>query len=118
MRAPLIVEPMFAVVLGRYLAGMQRARHSSFVGDGECHSAMLSAVRLTAFRYSLLPALSLNGMLYAKIVEGSFTTKLFLQFLNGLLDRMNPFPAPDSVIIMDNARIHRHPRIRELIEER
>ena len=57
-------------------------------------------------------------MLYAKIVEGLFTTKLFLQFLNGLLDRMNPFPAPNSVIIMDNARIYRHPRIRELIEER
>lgn len=31
---------------------------------------------------------------------------------------MQPFPAPNSVIIMDNARIHKDPRIIELIEER
>lgn len=31
---------------------------------------------------------------------------------------MQPFPAPNSVIIMDNARIHKDPCIIELIEER
>ncbi|KAF8240476.1 hypothetical protein L208DRAFT_1232809, partial [Tricholoma matsutake] len=58
-------------------------------------------------RYSLLPALSLNGIIHAKIVEGSFTTTLFHDFIEGLLDCMQPFPAPNCVIVMDNARIHK-----------
>jgi hypothetical protein len=31
---------------------------------------------------------------------------------------MQPFPAPNSVIVMDNCRIHKHPSIVELIESR
>lgn len=68
--------------------------------------------------YSLLPALSLDGILYAKVVEGSFTTALFRDFLEGLLDQMQPFPARNSVIIMDNARIHKDPRLIDLIHAR
>lgn len=69
-------------------------------------------------RYSLLPALSLDGIIHAKIVEGSFTTPLFRDFIEGLLDRMQPFPAPNSVIVMDSARIHKDPGVTNLIEER
>ena len=57
-------------------------------------------------------------MVYAKVVQNSFTTELFLDFLCGLLNQMNHFPADKSLIIMDNAKIHRNPRIRELIEAR
>jgi hypothetical protein len=57
-------------------------------------------------------------MLAVKIVEGSFTTELFKSFIDGLLDHMNPFPGPNSVIIMDNCRIHRAQSIRDMIEER
>jgi hypothetical protein len=69
-------------------------------------------------RYSLLPALSLSGIIYTKIVEGSYTTELFLDFLHSLLAQMNPFPAKNSLIIMDNAKIHRNPHIREMIEKK
>jgi transposase len=31
---------------------------------------------------------------------------------------MQPYPAPNSVIVMDNCRIHKSPRIREMIETR
>ncbi|KAF8227773.1 hypothetical protein L208DRAFT_1025577, partial [Tricholoma matsutake] len=65
--------------------------------------------------YSLLPALSLNGIIHVKIVEGSFTTTLFHDSIEGLLDCMQPFPAPNSVIVMDNAHIHKNPHIVELI---
>jgi len=68
-------------------------------------------------RFSVLPALSLDGILAVKIVEGSFTTELFKGFISGLLDHMNPFPGPNSVIVMDNCRIHRSRAIREMIEE-
>lgn len=57
-------------------------------------------------------------MIHAKIVEGSLTADLFLEFIEGLLDKMQPYPAPNSVIIMDNARIHHDPRVTALIKAR
>ncbi|KAH7918017.1 hypothetical protein BV22DRAFT_1025286 [Leucogyrophana mollusca] len=72
----------------------------------------------TLFSYSLLPALSLDGIIHASIVEGSFTAVLFCEFIEGLLNHMQSFPARNSVIIMDNARIHKDPTIAELITSR
>jgi hypothetical protein len=69
-------------------------------------------------RYSLLPGLSLDGILHVSIVEGSFTASRFYTFIEGLLNKMQPFPQPNSVIVMDNARIHKDPRILDLIESR
>ena len=60
----------------------------------------------------------MTGVLFCTIVEGSFSIPLFKAFLNGLLNEMQPYPAPNSVIIMDNAKIHKSPEIREMIEAR
>lgn len=60
----------------------------------------------------------MDGMIYAKIVEGSFTADLFLEFIEGLLDRMDRTMDPGSVIVLDNARIHKDPLIRETVEAR
>lgn len=78
----------------------------------------IASCLLIFLRYSLLPALSLNGMVYAKIVEGSFTRRRFLVFLEGLLDQMDLDMNPGAHIVMDNARIHHHESIRDLIEGR
>jgi hypothetical protein len=56
--------------------------------------------------------------LYVDIVEGSFNHTLFASFIDGLLDHMNPFPAPNSVIVMDNCQIHHADFILEMILER
>lgn len=70
-------------------------------------------------RYSVLPALSLqDGILHCSVIEGSFCAESFTRFIRQLLDNMQPFPAPNSVIVMDNCPIHKHPDIRELIESR
>ncbi|KIO16634.1 hypothetical protein M407DRAFT_53523, partial [Tulasnella calospora MUT 4182] len=69
-------------------------------------------------RYSLLPALSLDGIIYSQIREGSFTGELFFDFVSNLLDRMQPFPNPNSVLVMDNCAIHKIAGIQELVEER
>ncbi|KAH7924315.1 hypothetical protein BV22DRAFT_1067110 [Leucogyrophana mollusca] len=82
---------------------------------GHCLGSVPSG---SVFLYSLLPALSIDGIIHASLVEGSFTTARFRDFIEGLLDRMQPFPALCSVIIMDNARIHKDPSIQQLIEER
>jgi hypothetical protein len=69
-------------------------------------------------RYSLLPALSIEGIIWAKIVEGSFTKPFFQEFIAELLQRMQPFPARNSVIVMDNAQIHKNREVVDMIHAR
>ncbi|KAF8593945.1 hypothetical protein BDV93DRAFT_459974 [Ceratobasidium sp. AG-I] len=76
------------------------------------------AFRVRGRRFSILPALSLDGILYVEILEGSFTARTFYSFVQGLLNTMQPFPAPNSVIVMDNCSIHKHRDILDLITER
>jgi hypothetical protein len=45
-------------------------------------------------------------------------TEIFMDFLQGLLSHMKPFPNDNSVIIIDNAHIHQDPWALELIEQR
>ncbi len=68
--------------------------------------------------YSILPAITLDGIIECKIVEGSFNTESFMGFIKDLLAKMQPFPSPKSVIVMDNCAIHKAPEIRELIKSR
>jgi hypothetical protein len=43
--------------------------------------------------------------------------ELFTKFIEGLLDRMNPFPVKNSVIVMDNCRIHKDSAIIDMIHQ-
>jgi len=52
------------------------------------------------------------------VLDHSFDSDEFKSFILGLLDQMNTYPLPNSVIVMDNASIHKVPGIRELIEEK
>jgi hypothetical protein len=106
---------------GPYVAGKPLARHFFVEDDGEFYMQSIIIILLMFFcpRFSVLPALSLNdGIIHCDIIEGSFDTELFYTFIDRLLDQMQPFPAPNSVIVMDNCRIHKHPAIVELIESR
>lgn len=68
------------------------------------------------YRYSILPALGLTGILWCKIIPGAFKANTFKQFIADLLECMAPYPAPNSVIVMDNARIHKDPEMVEMIK--
>jgi DDE superfamily endonuclease len=68
-------------------------------------------------KYSILPALSLDGVLHLEVVENAVTGDVFRRFIEGLLPRMNKWPLPNSVLVIDNASIHKVAGIRELIEE-
>ena len=97
------------------------AKHFSVMGGGKIIYNPNIHLCLSFFliRYSVLPALSLNdGILHCDIIEGSFDTDKFYTFIGHVLDKMQPFPAPNSVIVMDNCQIHKHPAILELIESR
>ncbi|KAF8577989.1 hypothetical protein K439DRAFT_1243455, partial [Ramaria rubella] len=65
----------------------------------------------------ILPALSLDGIEYVDILKGSFTYATFAIFIEGLLNQMNPFPGPNSVIIMDNCQIHKSLEVLNMITE-
>ncbi|TFK78702.1 hypothetical protein K466DRAFT_506868, partial [Polyporus arcularius HHB13444] len=67
-------------------------------------------------RYSVLPALSVDGMIALDIFEGSVNKDRFLQFLNEeLAPKLNPYPGPRSVVVMDNCAIHHDEEIRRVI---
>ena len=51
------------------------------------------------------------------MIDHAFTGREFTNFVRGVLDQMQPWPLPNSVLVMDNARIHKVPGIREMIEE-
>jgi hypothetical protein len=77
-------------------------RHSLFEENGMSFISSMYFPLMLQSRYSILPALSLDGMLTVSIVEGSFNQVSFGDFIEGVLDQMNLFPATNSIIIMDN----------------
>ena len=59
--------------------------------------------------YSVLPALTLDGYIACNVYEGGVNQRTFDAFIrDDLLSKCNAFPGPRSVIIMDNATIHRN----------
>jgi hypothetical protein len=81
-----------------------------------CESSFIALI-ICYPSYSVLPALSLDSILSLKIVEGAFDAWSFKDFIEGLLEQMNPFPRPNSVIVMDNCHIHKGADIAKMIEE-
>jgi transposase len=65
-------------------------------------------------RWSILPALSVNGYLPGTLIyQGSITEEIFLDWLElEILPQLDP----GTILVMDNASIHRTVAVRELIE--
>jgi hypothetical protein len=66
--------------------------------------------------------MSLSGMIHVHAVEGSFDMELFNDFIESLLNVMNPWDPlthlPNSVIVLDNCKIHKDPGLVEHVESR
>jgi transposase len=69
-------------------------------------------------RWSILPALTCDGWLDYEVFHGSFDGDRFFAFLERVVNKMNAWPAPQSVLILDNASIHHGWRVKELCRER
>lgn len=67
-------------------------------------------------KYSILSVLSFDEILYFKIHKELITSEMFNNFVDSLLDCMNPFPQSNSVLICDNASIHYSEAFWEMIE--
>ncbi|KAI0365359.1 hypothetical protein BV20DRAFT_766922, partial [Pilatotrama ljubarskyi] len=69
-------------------------------------------------RYSILPAISLDGVLHLDIITRSWTATEFEKYIDLLLDVMNPWPQRNSVLVMDNASVHHFEGLRDIVEAR
>ncbi|KAI1685795.1 DDE-3 multi-domain protein [Pyrenophora tritici-repentis] len=68
-------------------------------------------------RWSLLPAMTIDGYISYKIFQGAITSEILEDFLEfQVLPFCNPHPGPASVIVLDNASIHRSERVRVLCQ--
>jgi len=60
----------------------------------------------------------MDGIIAVEVLDRPFTAATFNKFIEGLLDQMNPWPQRNSVIIMDNASIHKSKELQPMIENR
>lgn len=60
----------------------------------------------------------LDGILHLEVLDHAFDGEEFMSFVMGVVDQMQEYPLPNSVLVMDNASIHKVPGIREMVEER
>lgn len=65
----------------------------------------------------MLPAITTNGIIYSHIKTGSYNGEQFLDWLEGLLKVMNPYPLPQSILILDNCCIHHVEGVEEMCQE-
>ena len=121
MKVLLIVVQHTKVVHGLYAGWRPQEKPFSVDGKGKCIWIIHSAYAEVIFLFQILcppctvPRTRCPPLWY---IEGAFDTATFYKFIERMLDQMQPFPAPNSVIVMDNCRIHKHLDILHLIESR
>ena len=59
----------------------------------------------------------MHGILHIDIQCSAYTADSFNNFIGGLLLHMNLFPGPRSVLVMDNASIHKSEELVEMCQE-
>jgi hypothetical protein len=69
-------------------------------------------------RYSVIPALTLDGVLAVTVIQSAVDRPVYEEFLEQLMDRMQPYPLPHSVLIADNAQIHKGGDVNTMAEAR
>lgn len=57
-------------------------------------------------RYSILQAVSLDGVLYLDIFTRAWTAEELKAYVKVLIGRMKPYPAMNSALVVDNASVH------------
>jgi hypothetical protein len=74
---------------------------------GERIHAKVSGIK--APNLSLLPAITIDGYIACSVFEGAVNADTFYGFVKDrVLPLCTPFPGPRSVLVMDNAKIHKN----------
>jgi len=92
----------------------QRDHGWSFLGQ----ACQRGAVFLRGERFSVLPAVTVDGVVAVDIFKGSVNREMFIKYLKeDLAPVLTPYPGPQSVVILDNAAIHHDEEIHAIIED-
>ncbi|RXW19082.1 hypothetical protein EST38_g6778 [Candolleomyces aberdarensis] len=68
--------------------------------------------------YSVLPAFMYEGYIVIDVVEGSINKEKFISFIyNEVAPLLNPYPAPKSVVVLNNCTIHHDEEIQRIVVE-
>jgi transposase len=65
-------------------------------------------------RYQILPAYTQDGVLLARVFQGTTDSAVFEDFIEQLLHHCGRWPEPNSVLVMDSASFHRTERIEQM----
>jgi transposase len=68
-------------------------------------------------RYQILPAYIQDGVIYARVFQGSIDSIIFESFIEQLLPLMGTWPEPKSVLVMDNASFHHTEPIEQMCRD-
>ncbi|KAF7373112.1 Tc1-mariner class transposase [Mycena sanguinolenta] len=69
-------------------------------------------------RYTLTAAMSTQGYIATRIVEGSMDAYEFFDFIvEDVIPEMKPYPDAQSVLVLDNCRIHHTDLLQEVLNE-
>lgn len=68
-------------------------------------------------RYQILPAYAQDGVMLARVFQGSTNASIFEDFVEQLLHHCGRWPEPKSVLIMDNASFHHSERVEQLCND-
>ena len=67
---------------------------------------------------SVMAALNVNGFMAWESTRGTFTRRKFHEaFAKHVLPKLNPWPLPNSIVVMDNAKIHMHQKLENMIHQ-
>ena len=93
-------------------------RHNFFVhGKQYIFSLLIINSMVILVSYSIHLAISLDGIIHLEVIDRAFTRHKCTNFIWGVLDQMQPWPLPNSVLVMDNAHIHKVPDIQGMVEK-
>lgn len=67
--------------------------------------------------YQILPAYTQDGILLARVFQGTTNAAVFEAFIEQPLPSCSPFPGKNSVLVMDNASIHYTACIRQMCRD-
>jgi hypothetical protein len=61
---------------------------------------------LSEQRYQILPAYTVEGLIYSQIFQGTTDSEFLEEFIEQLLPLCRRWPEPKSVLVMDNGSFH------------
>ncbi|KAJ7705751.1 hypothetical protein B0H16DRAFT_1346061 [Mycena metata] len=123
VRAGLTRKMLQKIASERDEAGREDYRASirdpdTFSGTGLEFPAPYSHQFVCDDRFTLTAAMSLQGYIATRIVEGSMDAYDFFDFIvEDVVPQMKPFPDVQSVLVLDNCRIHHTDLLQEVLNE-